>query len=310
MNGKKVLITGGLGNLGSWISLYLAKHGYEIFILTRKERCKLKNIQYRIIECDITNLKNLDKQLNFDIDYCIHTASYNEYFHPDYAKKALKINVLGTRNLLEVLSKKNLKNFVYFSTFHVYGVNNGVITENTLLTPKNDYASTHLFAEYYIKQFYFTNNLNFTILRLTNSYGMPTFKDSNKWYLVLNDFIKSAYDNGRIIIKSNGEVTRDFIYMGDVASIVDKLLIKVPTNDIYNLSSGHSYKVKTIANIIKKSFEQKYNETIEIEINNNDKNIYGSLVVSNDKLKSAINFKVRDMMNKEINNIFELLEMK
>ena len=75
----------------------------------------------------------------------------------------------------------------------------------TELNPKNDYASTHLFAEYYVKQFGLTHGLQYTILRLTNSYGSPTFVDSNKWYLVLNDLTRSAYENGRIIIKSNGK---------------------------------------------------------------------------------------------------------
>ncbi len=308
MLGKKVLVTGGLGNLGSWVSTYLARNGYEVYVLTRKEKNKIQDIDYKIIEVDITNIKKLEIKLNFNIDFCVHTASFNEFFLDDYPKKALEINTLGTRNLLEVLSKKYLKNFIYFSTFHVYGTRSGEITEESPLEPKNDYGSTHLFAEYYIKQFGFTHNLQYTILRLTNSYGMPTFIDSNKWYLVLNDLVKSAYEKKKILLKSNGKAKRDFIYMGDVTNIVEKLLDREATNTIYNLSSNKTYEVLELANIVKKEYKKKYNKNIEIQINNDDKMTYDDISVKNYKLKSIINFEVIDKMSEEVNRIFDLLE--
>lgn len=310
MNGKKVLITGGFGNLGSWISLYLAKQGYEIYILTRKEKEKLVGSRYKVIECDITNLEELEKKLDFEIDYCIHCASFNESFLPDYPKKALEINTLGTRNLLEVLSGKNLKNFIYFSTFHVYGLNSGVIDEETTLNPKNDYASTHLFAEYYVKQFGFTHNLKYTIFRLSNSYGVPTFANTDKWYLVLNDLVKSAFMDKSIVLKTNGEAKRDFIWMDDVAMIVDEVMKIDPTNDIYNLSSGKSHTVLDLAKIVQQQYQNLYNQNIEIEINDNDRMIYDDVSIKNDKLKSIITFDLQDKIAGEVKKIFKLLEDK
>ncbi|WP_372998877.1 NAD-dependent epimerase/dehydratase family protein [Sulfurimonas sp.] len=307
MSGK-VLITGGLGNLGSWISIYLYNFGYEVYILSRKAKNKIKNIEYQLIEADITNLDELKEKLDFDIDFCVHTASFNEFYLLDYPKNALEINTLGTRNLLEILSQKNIKNFIYFSTFHVYGISSGIVTESSELNPKNDYASTHLFAEYYVKQFGYMNNLKYSILRVTNSYGAPTFIDTNKWYLVLNDLTKSAYDNGKIVIKSNGKAKRDFIYMGDVANIVDKVLKKEATNDIYNLSSNRSYEILALANLVKNEYEKRYEIDIKIETNENDDMSYDDIFVKNDKLKSIVNFTIIDNMSEEVNKIFDLLE--
>lgn len=310
MNGNKVLVTGGFGNLGSWITLHLASLGYEIYVLTRKEKHKFKNIKYSVIECDITNLEELKEKLNFDFDFCVHCASFNEFFLPNYPQNALKINTLGTRNLLEVLSSKKLKNFIYFSTFHVYGSSSGVIDENTPLNPKNDYASTHLFAEYYVKQFAFTHNVKYTIFRLTNSYGVPTFSDTSKWYLVLNDLVKSAYENKKIVIKSNGKAKRDFIWMGDVVKVVEKVLEKPATNDIYNLCANKSYEIIEFANIVQKQYKNKYHNKIDIEINKEDKTIYDNLIVKNDKLNSIIPYKTHDMIEDEVNKILNLLETK
>jgi len=309
MHGKEnVLITGGLGNLGSWISRYLANKGYTVYILSRHATYQIDGIRYVLIEADITSLESLENALDFEVNYCIHAASFNEFFLDGYPKKALDVNVLGTRNLLEVLSKKNLKHFIYFSTFHVYGVSSGNITEKSSLKPKNDYASTHLFAEYYIQQFSFTHDINYSILRLTNSYGCPVNINSDKWYLVLNDLVKSAYENKEILLNSNGEASRDFIHMNDVASIVEKLLQINPMNEIFNLSSMKSIKIIEIARMVQKVYKKRYNLDINIFINDKDKYHYDSLIVDNSKLQNKIPYDISDKFIDEINAIFTLLE--
>jgi len=275
MSGR-ILITGGFGNLGSYITKNLATLGYEVFILTRKEKNKFHGFSYSVIECDLTDREALEEKLNIDFD----------------------------------LSKKNIKNFIYFSTFHVYGKHSGDIDENTSLEPTNDYASTHLFAEYYLKQFFKTDNLQHTILRLTNSYGCPTFIDSDKWYLVLNDLVKSAYENKEIVLKSNGQAKRDFISMQDVAVIVKKLLIKEATNEIYNLSSNQTFAVIELAELVKSEYTKRYKQEIKIVVNTMDTTIYKELNIKNDKIKQIIDFELNNLFREEINNIFELLERR
>ena len=308
MLGKKVLITGGHGNLGLYIVSALVNLGCDVFVLSRKKDKLIEKLKYTVIDADIVSATQLREKLNFDIDYCIHLASYNEYFLEDYPKKALEVNTLGTRNLLEALNIKKLKNFIYFSTFHVYGLNSGMIDENTAPNPKNDYASTHLFAEYIVKQFGFTHGLKYTILRLTNSYGVPFFKDTDKWYLILNNLVKDAIDDKIIKLKSNGEIHKDFVSMVDVARIVNTLLTKNASNEIFNLSSGQAYSLLELAKLIQEQYRKKYNENIEISINSDDKNNYKRLDVDNRKLLNFIDFNFKDIIDDEVNNIFTLLE--
>ena len=308
MLGKKVLITGGHGNLGLYIVSALVNLGCDVFVLSRKKDKLIEKLKYTVIDADIVSATQLREKLNFDIDYCIHLASYNEYFLEDYPKKALEVNTLGTRNLLEALNIKKLKNFIYFSTFHVYGLNSGRLDENTEPNPKNDYASTHLFAEYIVKQFGFTHGLKYTILRLTNSYGVPFFKDTDKWYLILNNLVKDAIDDKTIKLKSNGEIHKDFVSMVDVARIVNTLLTKNASNEIFNLSSGQAYSLLELAKLIQEQYKKKYNENIEISINSDDKNNYKRLDVDNRKLLNFIDFNFKDIIDDEVNNIFTLLE--
>ena len=305
MVGGKVLVTGGLGNLGSYIARLLMDLGYKVTILTRKEKYKFDNLKYNIIECDITSLNELKLKISSDFDFCIHCASFNEFFLKDYPEGALLINSLGTRNLLEALNIKKIKNF---STFHVYGLSGGSIDEYTIASPKNDYASTHLFAEYYIKQFAYTHNLKYTILRLTNSYGAPMFKDTDKWYLVLNNLVKMAFEENKIVLKGNGGAKRDFIYMGDVANIVAKILDIDATNDTYNVSSGIVYDIMELAKIVKYLYSKRYNQNIQIQVNQNDMAEYHNLSVENTKLKKLVSVDINNVINTEIEKIFELLE--
>jgi len=308
MHGK-ILITGGLGNLGSWISQRFCELNYDVYILTRKEKVKLKNLSYTVIEADITDLNLLKEKLTINFDYCIHLASFNEFFLENYPKKALEINALGTRNLLEVLSSIKLKKFIYLSTVHVYGVAEGNINELSSLNPQNDYAMTHLFAEYYVKQFASKNSFDYTIFRLTNSYGAPKKLNTDKWYLILNDLVKSAFDKKKIILKSNGNIQKDFIWMGDVVNIIDQFISNIENdNDIYNLSQGKSISIIELAELIKREYTYRYNFEIKIDINIKDKKEYKTLFVDNQKLLKKVSIKLENHLTNEINNIFSILE--
>lgn len=309
MPSPKVLVTGGLGNLGSWITRHLAGAGFEVHVLTRKERFALEDTDYRVIECDITDRDALAAKLDgIPYDHCVHCASFNEGFLPGYAEKALMINALGTRNLLEVLAPRALRHFVYFSTFHVYGVGSGNVTEDTPAVPRHDYATTHLFAEIYVRQFGLTHGLPHTILRLTNSYGAPSSVLVEKWYLVLNDLVKMAFEKGAIILKGNGRATRDFIHMGDVAAVVEKLLRAEPANDTFNLASGRTHSMLDIAAFVRDGYRSRYGKEIPLEINEQDTSCPQPVTVRNDKLRSRIPFTAEDRFADEIQKTFALLE--
>ena len=199
----KVLITGGFGNLGSWLVRHFCKNGFEVTILGRQRKSFLDDYAFEFIQCDISSsdsCKNALQEKNFDV--VIHAASFNDTFLPNYSEKALLANTLGTRNILEHLNKNHLKHFIYLSTFHVYGASSGHITERTVPSPIHDYATTHLFGELYVEQFQRTHALPYTIIRLTNSYGCPLDIHSDKWYLVLNDLAKAAFEKNEMLRKN------------------------------------------------------------------------------------------------------------
>lgn len=306
----KILITGGLGNLGSWLTEYFASNGYEVWVLTKNYRKITSKAKFHLINCDISDYQDIKNHLkDLIFEYVIHAGSVNDGFVEHYFKLAIEVNTLGTRNLLEYFKDKSLKNFIYFSTFQVYGKYQGIITENTALVPKNDYGATHLFAEYYIKQFFYSHNLQHTIIRLTNSYGCPKDLKSSKWYLVLNDFAKTAFEKKEIILKSNGLAPRDFIWMGDVCTVLMQIAQLSATNEVYNLSGESTFTMLQIAEMVKQSYSEKYNFDIPISINKSDNTKYSSdLMVSSQKLKQIVAYKHHLNFKEEALQIFDFLE--
>lgn len=302
-----ILVTGGLGNLGSWLVRdLLDKH--TVTVLARKERHVIDHANYRFVQADITKLEQLNLAIDGYYDVCIHTASYNEHFQANYAKDALLINSLGTDLLCQALSRHGVGQLVYFSTFHVYGKSSGIVEESTPITPVNDYGLTHYFAEKYIEKHHRQSGLNYVILRLSNSYGCPTFKDSDKWYLALNDLCHQAFQLQQIQLKSNGLATRDFIWMGDVVEVVCQLLhLSQPLNDTFNLSSGVSYSLNQMVDRVRSAYWQEFGKKVKVTVNQLDKTPPTNLFVSHEKLSAHIDHKYHDKITSEAKKIFQLV---
>jgi len=307
----RVLITGGLGNLGSWLTDHLVNSGHEITVLASRKRNVLESLNFKFVSCDITDLSSVELALkDLEFDSVIHAASSNDFFEEGYDKSSLMVNAYGTRNLLEAFSKKTeLKNFIYLSTFHVYGAGEGDVNEDSLVLPRNDYAITHLFGEEYVQYFNRTQDLPFTIIRLSNSYGCPKEMNSSKWYLVLNDMAKSAFDTGEIVIRTNGKASRDFVWMGDVCSVFEKMVNNnLGENETYNLSSQKNFEVIEIANYVASAYRKKYGKEVLLKINENDTNNYKVVTVDSSKIQAKFETSFSVEFESEALKIFNLLE--
>jgi UDP-glucose 4-epimerase len=311
-NRPTLLITGGLGNLGSWLTDYFCRRTeYRVSVLASRQRPILADLDFTFIGCDISDRRAVTDSLGgHRFDYVVHTASVNDYFKDNFAEDALRVNALGTRNLLDHFKDQALRQFVYFSTFQVYGQRSGTITEDTPPEPKNDYGTTHLFAEYYVKQFHANHGLPYTTFRLTNSYGCPKDTDSSKWYLVLNDLARTAVAEQKIVLKSNGKPARDFIWMGDVCDIVHRTLeLPDPPNDTFNISGEQTYSMLEVATFVQQAYQEVYGQRIPIQVNERDTNRYASdLLVSSQKLRQRVPFTTQTHFVEEAKNIFSLVK--
>lgn len=308
---KKILITGGMGNLGSWLTHHFCLLDYDVTVLTKRIRTLEFEQKFKLISCDISSLEDCKAKLVEQYDIIIHAASMNDSFVGNYAQDAILVNSLGTRNILEIIKDNPPHHFIYLSTFHVYGKYSGAITEETELVPRNDYGTTHLFAEYYIKQFHANFKLPYTIIRLSNSYGCPKDYGSSKWYLILNDLSKMAFEKRQIVLRGNGKATRDFIWMGDVCRILEQLSQQSSPNDTFNLSGEQAYTLLHVANAVKQAYEEYFGKSIEVTVNKNDTSAARPPVEINaQKIKRLVAYQADDHFKEEAFKIFDFLKNK
>ena len=169
---EMILITGGTGFLGGKIAKFLKMNGYDVRIGTRKYNKKNNNQfkNFEIVEMDFLNKQSLLKACE-GVSCIFHLADSNAQSSEKNPEEAIKINGIGTLNLVSAAIKKNIKKFIYFSTIHIYG--DGLLgnaTEKTLPLPKHAYGITSRLAEDFVLQ-KSPKDIYSIVLRLSNIVG-------------------------------------------------------------------------------------------------------------------------------------------
>jgi len=111
----------------------------------------------------------------------------------------------------------NVPEFIYVSTFHVYGVSEGEIEPALKCNPLNDYGLTHYLSEEIIRNIFRNNSIAALCVRPTNIYGIPaSFHKFDRWSLVPFAFIRSGIDKQHIRLNTPGSQYRNFVDVRDV----------------------------------------------------------------------------------------------
>ena len=269
---KKILVTGGTGQIGSFLVEELVKKEANVFVIGRNKK-NLKEINVLVkskkvtfLECDLTNNNRIKKIKNIlkEIDLLIHLSSDLSEVKTnliDNAHFSINLNINGTINLLPHLIK--LKGIIYSSSTAVYGNTKEKKTnEENTTNPVSFYGCGKLGAEKYLNIFCNFNKIPLTILRYSSVYG-----PRNRTNQVIPIFIKKALENKTIILYKKGKTVRDFIYISDIINAT----IKVITNNqegIFNIGSGDKTTMYQLAKKIIKltnskskiSFRESLNE--------------------------------------------------
>ena len=251
-----ILITGGAGFIGSHLAKRLMK-SHNIAIVDFKE--KYKNISKLNVDFyggDLSSCEFL-KTLPVDFDIIVHcaaqTGGYYSLINPN---KDAMWNCVGTANLVNYAKKcKNLKKIIYTSSMAVYG--EGLKRKETDPTcPISFYGCSKLSAEYYVKALCNHTDINFTILRLWNTYGFGQDLE-NKHQGMLSIYLDQALRGKEIKVTGSKDRIRDFIHVSDVSSAINLCMFdNKADNEIFNVCSGIETSskqiIREISNLLKK----------------------------------------------------------
>jgi dTDP-glucose 4,6-dehydratase len=251
----KLLVTGGLGFIGSnFIYYMLNKH--DDIVITNIDKLSigsnpenLKNIEadkrYTLVKGDIANkdlIKNLVKEADAIVNIAAETQVDRSIADPWIF---LNSNTIGAVTLFET-AKNYDKRILQVSTDEVYGdILEGSFKETDRLNPSSPYSASKAAADLFAQAYHRTYNLDIVTIRCTNNYGPCQFPEK----LIPKTIIRLLLSL-TIPIYGKGTNIRDWIFVQDFCEAIDIALTKGKRGEIYNVSAGNELTNITIAKTI------------------------------------------------------------
>jgi UDP-glucose 4-epimerase len=248
----KVLVTGGAGFIASHI-VELLQGEAEVRVLDNLRsgfKQNLAGLKHEFIEGSICD-RDLVRSAMRDVDFVFHLAAIISV--PESMQKPIEcneINTTGTLVVLEEAERAKVKKLVFSSSAAIYG--NNPITpklETMLPEPKSPYAITKLDGEFYCKMFADEGRLATTSLRYFNVFG-PRQDPKSQYAAAVPIFIERAVKNKPITIHGDGEQTRDFVFVKDVAAANVFFATQSEATGVFNVGYGQRITINDLATTI------------------------------------------------------------
>lgn len=308
LKGKRILITGGAGFIGSNLCEYLLKSSF-IICLDNFSTGKKKNIEsfmsnpnFKLIEGDIRSLTDC-KIACKDVDYVLHHAALGSVprsiIDPITTNE---VNISGFLNMLVAARDAGVKRFIYAASSSTYGDHETLPKiENIIGKPLSPYAITKYVNELYADIFHTTYNFDTIGLRYFNVFGKR--QDPNGDYAaVIPKFIKQLIKHESPIINGDGSYSRDFTYIDNVVQMnINALTTKNQNaiNTVYNVAYGERTTLLDLVNLLKSYLSAFDSEILEIDIKytNNRKGDIPHSLASIDKAKQLLNYNPKYNIN-------------
>ena len=259
LSGKKVLVTGGAGFIGSHIVHKLVEYGADVTVLDNLYSGKMSNLEgvidrIRFIEGDICDSAALDQALE-GIEMISHQAARRSV--PESVANPLiynEVNVNGTLGLFIKARDKGIKRIGVASSSSVYGdIDLFPQSEEKLPAPISPYAASKANVEHYSTVFCAMYGMEIVNFRYFNVYG-PRQSLDDEYAVVVPKFIVSLLRGESPPIFGDGEQSRDFVYVENVADVNIKALTADASRiagQVFNVGQGRANTVNNLFRTIK-----------------------------------------------------------
>ena len=249
LRGRRVLVTGAAGFIGSHLVDRLVEEGAEVVAIDNLKDGNLSNLaesmdKIEFHKVDIRNFESL-KEVMDGVEIVFHlAANANVPYSVDNPKYDFETNALGTFNVLKLSLDLDVEKVVYASSAAVYGEPVYVpIDEEHPLNPISPYGASKLAGERLGFAYFKTYGLPFVSLRIFNTYGPRQRR------YVMYDFLRKLKENpNRLEVLGTGEQIRDFCYVKDcVEAFVLACKSGNAAGEAFNIAGGNPISIKDLA---------------------------------------------------------------
>ena len=208
---KKILVTGGYGFIGSYVTRDLLSKGYKVLVADIIEDQKIDGTEF--VKCDLRSEDDLKSVFEYEFDTVIHLAGFSNLREAkNNPSLTIALNTLATTQILELCVEKGISKFIYGSSAYANS------------SKGSFYGISKLASEKIIEEFHEKYKLDYNILRYGSVYSEMA-SDNNYVY----NLIKTAFEKGEINHSSDGMELREYIHASDVS----RLTLKVLENEDY-----------------------------------------------------------------------------
>lgn len=245
---QKILVTGGLGFIGSHLVEELERRGHEVWVcdLTHSSRSNY-------VRCDVSKYRQVERLFEeHDFDYVYHAAAeYGRWNGEDYYENLWLTNVVGTKNILRMQEKKKFR-MIFFGSAEVYGDYDGVMSEDVMdkipIKQMNDYAISKWVNELQIMNSATMFGTETVRVRLFNVYGPGEHYTPYRGWIP--KFIYKALRDEPYTVYLGHKRTLE--YVDDVCRALANILDNFKPSEVYNLGGDMQYEIKYVSDLILK----------------------------------------------------------
>ena len=257
--GKSVLVTGGAGFIGSHVVDCLLEDDHHVTVIDNLSTGRLANLAHckdnsnlTFIKADIADFESINPYFK-DKDIVFHLAALADIVPSIVEPRAYyTANVLGTMNVLEASRLAGVKRFVYTASSSCYGVpapDQYPTSETVAINPQYPYALTKYMGECAALHWGQVYKLPVISLRLFNVYGTRS-RTSGTYGAVFGVFLSQKLNGKPYTIVGDGNQTRDFTYVTDVAHAFVTAAYSSMANEIFNVGTGKPQSVNRLVSLL------------------------------------------------------------
>ena len=245
----EVLVTGGLGFIGSNLVRELKKQGYEVWVCDLMH-CEMENY----VRCDVSKYRQVERMFEeHGFDYVFHAAAeYGRWNGEDYYENLWLTNAVGTKNILGMQEKKKFR-MIFFGSAEVYGDYDGVMSEDVMdkvpIKQMNDYAIAKWVNELQILNSAAMYGTETVRVRLFNVYGLGEHYTPYRGFIP--KFIYKALHGEPYTVYLGHKRTLE--YVEDICRTLANIIDNFKAGKVYNLGGEQQYEIKYVSDLILKT---------------------------------------------------------